>query len=97
MQFCYSPLIPKAKEIRVIFLIADLETQGQVLLLLCRVLYHIHYCSLQAIFHVKKKKKSLISYRVYEASDNLLFWGHHSLGIVVPFGGRGSEGMRQEE
>lgn len=54
VQFLYSPLISRVQEIRVISLTADLEIQGQVLLLLCRVLYCNHYRSLQALFHVKK-------------------------------------------
>lgn len=50
VQFPYSALISRVQEIRFIALTADLETLGQVLLLICRVLYCIHYCSLQAIF-----------------------------------------------
>jgi len=56
VQFRYSALISTVQEIKVISLTADLEIQGQVLLLLCRVLYCIHYCSLQMLFHVNKKK-----------------------------------------
>lgn len=50
VQFPYSALISRVQEIRFIALTADLETLDQVILLICRVLYCIHYCSLQAIF-----------------------------------------------
>lgn len=44
---------------------------------------------------MSKKKKSLISYRVYGASDNSLFWGHHSLGIVVRLFCLEGEGVKE--
>lgn len=63
VQFPYSALISRVQEIRFIALTADLETLGQVLLLICRVLYCIHYCSLQAIFIWRKVINSHTEFR----------------------------------
>lgn len=63
VQFPYSALISRVQEIRFIALTVDLETLGQVLLLICRVLYCIHYCSLQAIFMWRRVINSHTGFR----------------------------------
>lgn len=86
VQFSYSPLISRAQEFRVISLTADLETQGQILLLLCRVSYCIHYCSLQALFYVsilpKNNYRNLIikSLREFMGHLSVSFFGVGTLG-----------------
>lgn len=104
VQFSYPPLISRAQEFRDISLTADLETQDQVLMLLYRVSYCIHYCSLQARFHINilppQKTTEASSLSPLES-----LWGIWQFPFLesallvngVLFGGRRSEEMRWEE
>lgn len=79
VQFSYSPLISRAQEFRVISLTSNPETQDQVLLLLSRVSYCIHYCSLQALFYVNILPKN--NYRILIIKSLREFMGHLSVSF----------------
>lgn len=105
VQFSYPPLISRAQEFRVISLTADLETQDQVLMLLYRVSYCIHYCSLQARFHINILPPQKKTTEASSLSPLESLWGIWQFPFLesallvdgVLFGGRRSEEMRWEE